>query len=287
MHVAVLTDEFRDPDVGKVLEHVATNLEVSHVAFRKIGDREITSLDDDEVHSIRDAVRDLGLHVSSISGSAFKIPWWGPPGDEDEMPDGTPVREQQLQMLERGIEIATILGARYVRAFGLHDVSFFTDVEDEMLASWIEIMNVSIGIAERRGKVIVLENVRNSLFSTGESITRILGRLPPATVQLLFDPSNLLASGRGERFSPGLHRAIGDRTADIHVRDATITSNEPYATAWVMFGDGVVDWNAIARAYLDGGYAGFWTIEPHLEKGDGYANVTTSVRRFKEFMASI
>ena len=277
--ISVLTDEFHDADFKKVLEYLSSQGEIDYVALRKIGERFVYDLKDEEIQDIKTIIQDHGMKVSSISGGLLKIPWWGPPEDEDELADGTLVSDYQMGIADKCIELANIFNAPFIRAFGFQDMSFFPELVDYIWESWITTIKKIVKKTKQHGKTIILENINGFIFSDLSSIKATFKEIPGSNLMILYDPSNYRSIKLGAQFTPELFSVIKDRTGAIHVRDAEITKDDPYETKWVMLGDGKIKWTEIVNAYKNNGYESFWTIEPHLGPENAWEKMKESIEQ--------
>ena len=77
-------------------------------------------------------------------------------------------------------------------------------------------------------------------------------------LRAILDPANDWYLTR-EPVAPRISAQLVERVADVHVKDMA-------GDTVVPLGDGQVDWPAILERLGELGYAGTFTLEPHLER---------------------
>ncbi|MBD3187992.1 TIM barrel protein [Candidatus Bathyarchaeota archaeon] len=277
--ISVITDEFGEPDFEKIATYLSSS-DFEYVELRSVWIKNVFHLDEVDIGELKDILNDTGLKVSSISGGLMKTTWPGPsnePEYQETMEDGSPIIEYQLRMADNCVRIADALGAPFIRAFGFHRMAIF---EEEMWPDWLEAMQAIVEKAKARDKTIIIENEHGCTVSGVDSIEQAFKTLHSDHCKLLLDPGNLLAAQ--ELYTDEIHERLKDYVGYVHVKDAIITSRDPWQTKWCIIGQGEVGWKGIIKRFIDDGYDSFWSVETHMGKENRWENTVKNLAELRD-----
>ncbi|MHA1369613.1 MAG: sugar phosphate isomerase/epimerase family protein, partial [Promethearchaeota archaeon] len=188
--------------------------------------------------------------------------------------------DYQMKLADKCIKIANEFNAKFIRAFGFYKLAMF---EDEMWPDWLDAVRLLVQKAEASGKIIILENEHSCIFSDLSSIKRTFTEIKSRNLGLLFDPGNLLAGK--ERFNDEVFDFVKDITVYIHVKDAKITSENPWKIKWCLINEGEVGWRRITKKFTDFGYDSFWSVETHMGKKQAWKNTAENLQRLRDLLS--
>ncbi|MFD7811853.1 sugar phosphate isomerase/epimerase family protein [Streptomyces sp. NPDC059785] len=112
--------------------------------------------------------------------------------------------------------------------------------------------------AERAGLTLLHENCAGWAGADPGRMLRLVRETGSPALRLLFDTGNGLAHGYDAR---GLLRRIAPYVAHVHVKDGIAEAGE---VTYTLPGDGRARVADCLRLLLDSGYAGAFSLEPHL-----------------------
>lgn len=234
MRLSVFTDEI-DTSLERALD-VCDDLGIDAVELRVVDGRPIVGYGEDELAALRAELDRRGFGVVAIGSPFLKC------NRGDDL-------EEQLELNDRAVRVAVILGAPIVRAF-----SFWR--EPEPLAVLPELEPALRRAAERAreaGVTLAIENEHDCNIASAAEVAAVPG------VGVIWDAGNA-AMLDPERFSGlGGLETIFDRVVHVHLKDADRNRN------WVRIGDGVVDHAALFRFLRESGYDGFLSFETHYD----------------------
>lgn len=243
---------FADEAGSSLDEQIAALVEngIKYIEPRNIGGKSIIDFTDEELIEIREKLAANGIKVGSVGSPIGKYPI-------------TDDFDSYLPKVRRTIEIAKILGTKYIRMF-----SFFVKQED--LAKYrdevIRRLKVMVEIAEAEGVVLCHENE-----------SAIYGQMPGEVADLLDN-----VKGLGGIFDAANYRMNGADTIEgieatlknfkyLHIKDAI------YSTKTIVpAGEGEGKIGEVIDIVNDN-YNGecFLTLEPHLHAFLAYKNIDT------------
>ena len=217
-------------------------------------DEQIATLTALGIKAVRKKLDDAGIGLSSIGSPIGKVDI---AGDLDK----------HIEKLKNTINVANILGAKYIRMF-----SFFVPVghEDEYETQVFAGMERMVETARGTGVKLVHENEKAIFGDSTDRCVRLMERFAPE-LGFAFDPSNFVQCEQDTKAGfPRLKKYL----TYMHMKDSKFPSNAEREHRDMGFegvsdahrpvgqGDGNVSW--IIDQLIDMNYEGFMTIEPHL-----------------------
>jgi sugar phosphate isomerase/epimerase len=261
-------------ELGDDLQRVctaATSLGIQDLELHTLWGRQVTDLTDDDARRARDVIRAHGLRTCLITGPAFKaapLESIAPAGECE-----TRIYQEHRQTLEREVALARLFGTDRVRVFsfarprdkigaGVPGGRPSPELGESELETLRRGFAPLVGLAEREGVTLMLENVRSCYADTGLHSRQILAAIDSPRVRLIWDPANAFVSGEAAACSVG-YDAVRPYVAQVHAKDAAIVDPSTGETEWRRIGDGAMDWTGQLRALLADGYAGVVSLETH------------------------
>ena len=189
------------------------------------------------------------------------------------------VARAALKEMRDTIDLAHIMRARFVRAYGGRDL---TDDREGGFERAVDALR-TIGVhAARFGITVVVENHPGTMTRTGAATRRLIDQIALPTVRALYDPANTLHD-TDEPWEETLETQLGT-IAYVHVKDFGDHSGKRRAC---NVGDGVVPWPTILERLLAAGYDGplsfeyekMWYPDDLAEAEDGMAKSMTVVKK--------
>lgn len=247
---------FADEASASLDEQIATlkALGISHIEPRNVDGTNVSDLTEEAAKAVRKKLDDAGIGLSSIGSPIGKIDI---AGDLDK----------HIEKLKNTINVANILGAKYIRMF-----SFFVPVghEDEYETQVFAGMERMVETARGTGVKLVHENEKAIFGDSTDRCVRLMERFAPE-LGFAFDPSNFVQCAQDTKAGfPRLKKYL----TYMHMKDSKFPSNAEREHRDMGFegvsdahrpvgqGDGNVSW--IIDQLIDMNYEGFMTIEPHL-----------------------
>jgi sugar phosphate isomerase/epimerase len=189
----------------------------------------------------------------------------GPPLNDPIVPQFSLEVSAHLAARDRLPALAERLGAECVRAFSLlrepgagGDCELPGEARDLLRA-----------LEASRPGLYAIENEDSCTVASVEELERCVR---DTGLRGILDPANDWYLRR-EPVAPRITAALVAQLADVHVKDMA-------GEHVVPLGDGVVDWPAIIERLRELGYAGTYTLEPHLARDlDGVARSVDALRR--------
>lgn len=178
-----------------------------------------------------------GLHISCVSSSA-------------NMHDTGPEHEKQLADARRFIDLASRLGAPYVRVFGNKLVGPQSASAEHIAGALRELGSY----AGPKNVTVVLES--HGDFTTSSVLKEILERAASPHVALLWDAHNTFTEGKEE---PEVTiRQLGKYIRHTHLKDARLANGEDH---YVLTGRGDVPVKRQVELLAGIGYTGYYSFE--------------------------
>lgn len=236
-------------DVDEQFSHL-NRLGIRYFEPRRIGDRNITELTDEQTEELKQKMEQYGISVSSIGSPIGKIQITDP-------------MEPHMEQLKRTIQIAKKLGTQYIRVF-----SFYLPADADPDDYRNEVMNrmkQMTELAEREHVILLHENEKGIYGDTALRCREILDNIDSPNLKAVFDPANFVQCD-DVTYPDGFH-LLKDSIAYLHIKDALPDGSV------VPAGRGNGHLEEILYELNKEGYEGFLSLEPHLGSFDGLADL--------------
>ncbi|NPV53596.1 MAG: sugar phosphate isomerase/epimerase [Firmicutes bacterium] len=210
----------------------------------------------ERLKAIRDHAKSIGIDICSV---ATGLLWEKSLTDDDEE-----VRREAMHIVERGLEIASALGADALLVLpGAVDVFFMPEVKpvpyEVAYAKLREAMEKLVPAAEKARVNIALENVWNRFLLSPLELREFIDSIGSPYLGAYLDVGNVMLTGYPEQWV----RILGKRIKKVHLKD--FRRSVGTAEGFVDLLEGDVNWPAVVSALRDVEYDGYLIAEmiPH------------------------
>ena len=271
--IAVINDEISQ-DLDHCCHVIADEFGLGWVELRSFWNKNILTLDDNELAEAKRILDKYNLRVTDIAGPLYKVDWKGAPlskfspkHDEFKARFGF---DQQDEVLDRSIRLAKGFNTERIRCFD------FWRLENPAPYR-AEINSVLRRAAEKVAKqnlLLVLENEMACNTATAPEAVKVLAAVPTPAFLLNWDPGNAIAAGEERPYPDGYALLPKNRIGHCHVKSATREPDGKYK--WAPVGQGLVDWTGQFRALKQDGYRYAVSLETHW-RGAGTPEASTDI----------
>jgi sugar phosphate isomerase/epimerase len=234
------------PDLTVQLD-VLEQLGIRYLELRGVWDKNVLSLSDDEVETIKGELDRRGMGVSAIGSPIGKIRIDEP-------------FEPHLADFSRAVALAERFGSPYIRIF-----SFFVP-EGEAGAHRDEVMRrlgALLDAAQGHAVTLLHENERSIYGDVPERCRDIHETLASPQLRMTFDPANFVLCG--VRPFTEAYPLLSEYISYVHVKDGLLAERRVVPAGQ---GDGEV--RELLAALQQRGYNGFLSLEPHLAQAGAF-----------------
>jgi len=229
---------------------VLNKLGIKYFEPRGINGTNVSDLTLDEAKALKEKMDKYGIEVSSIGSPIGKI----------QITDDF---EAHKEKLIHTIEVAKILGSKYVRMFSF----FIPDGEyekykDEVLRRMKEMTD----IAEKMDIMLLHENEKGIYGDVADRCKEIFDYVNSPNLRGVFDMANFVQCG--ETTYPYAFNLLRPHIEYMHIKDALYSDGSVVPPG---YGDGKV--KEIIGELKASGYDGFYSMEPHLGSFEGLADL--------------
>ena len=226
-------------------------LDIHYIEVRGVDDKNIAQHSHEEVRAIKKRLKARGFKISAVGSPIGKIKI-----ADDFAP--------HLTAFQHVLETAKILETPYIRMF-----SFFLPASeapakyrDEVLRRW----SGFIAAAKGSGIRLLHENEKGIYGDNAERCLDLVESLGSDNLRLIFDPANFIQCG--VESYPHAYQMLKAHVVYLHIKDAL---RESGAVRPAGYGDGRV--REILADLKARGFEGFLSLEPHLGKFKGFAEL--------------
>ena len=222
-------------------------LGISYFEPRGIDGKNISHLTDEEAYALKEKMNSYGIKVSSIGSPIGKIKI-----EEDFQP--------HFELFKRTVKIAKILDTKYIRMFSFYVTGEWTE---EKTAEVYKRLKAFIEYAKANDIVLLHENEKGIYGDIGTRCVELMEKLYCDNFKAVFVPANFVQCGEDTKVC---FDALKPYIEYMHIKDAILESGKVVPAGK---GDGNLEY--ITKNLLQGGYEGFFSLEPHLGSFEGLA----------------
>lgn len=256
--IAAIADEIapllRD-ELDVLVREQVMNIELRQVQLEGKPQRVIIDHDDDEIRQIYASCRERGIAVSCIASPIGKV----------QITDDF---EAHLARFRRALRAAELCECRYVRIF-----SFYLPPEPDARRRYRdEVMRRMRALAETARQnhpdiMLVHENEADIYGELPEQCLDIIESVGAPNLRVNFDPANFVLAGV-RPFTQG-YPLLRSYIEYVHIKDARMQDR-----TITPAGEGDGEIPELLRALKADGYAGYFSLEPHLAEAHRSYGVT-------------
>ncbi len=235
---------------------VIKSLGMEYICIRTADSKSIAEYGVDEFEEkIHSRLKKENVKVSSLGSPIGKVKI----DDEEGF-------TRQLAQLENLCLIAKNLDCKYIRVFSFYideteDYDIYTEQVVEKVKKFVE-------IAEKHQIVLLHENEKDIFGDIARRCKLLFDRIVSPYFKAAFDFANFVQCNEDVALAYDLLR---EHTVYIHIKDAVYEDGHN-----VPFGDGDGKGEEVLRKFIESGYKGFLTLEPHLFEFDALKSLEVS-----------
>ncbi|SMQ66047.1 Sugar phosphate isomerase/epimerase [Bacillus sp. OV166] len=223
---------------------VVSNLGMHYLSLRGIDGKNIGDYTVDEIKdNVQPRLQKAGIGVSSIGSPIGKVFI----NDEDGF-------AHQKVMLDTLCQISNLLNCKYIRIF-----SFYIpkgDNADQYRKEVVSKLKEYAAIAEKYNVILLHENEKDIFGDIGRRCHEILTEVGSPYFKGIFDFANFVQCGEDTQECYDL---LKNEIVYIHIKDAVTSDSQN-----VVCGTGEGKIPELLKQFIQSGYKGFLTLEPHL-----------------------
>jgi len=213
---------------------------VKYIEFRS-ADKPVLDYTKQELEGIKERLDSRGFKVSAVGSPIGKV-------------DISVDFDKYLDKFKWCMEVAHILGTRYIRMFSFYPPKGKADEYESMVVDRIGKM---ADMARAEDLVLLHENEKDIYGDTADRCLKILKGVNSPNLWATFDPANFIQCGVVPY--PDAYELLKDYIKYVHIKDAKFDGG---VVTPVGQGDGRVE--ELLKSLYEGGFEGFLSIEPHL-----------------------
>jgi sugar phosphate isomerase/epimerase len=260
---AVITDEISQ-EFERALD-VMLEYGVRDAELRGLWGTNVMDLTSAQLERAKAALEARGMRVCSIASPIYKCNLY----PEGTNPENRPLHlaadrslDQQLTLLERGIELCRYFNTNLIRVFAFWRQR---EITEQVIADIVAALKPAVRRAEQTGIVLGLENEHACLLGTGRETAAVLKAISSEHLRAIWDPGN--AYFLGEAPYPEGYEAIRAYVTHVHIKDAG--RGPDGKPRWMIVGEGEIDFAGQIRALARDGYQGLLSLETHYKPASG------------------
>jgi sugar phosphate isomerase/epimerase len=223
---------------------VVSNLGMKYISLRGIDGKNIGDFTVEEIKkTVQPRLHKAGICVSSIGSPIGKV----------FINDEEGFAKQKL-MLDTLCQISNLLDCNYIRIF-----SFYIpkgEDADQYRGEVVRKLKEFAAIAEKYNVILLHENEKDIFGDIGRRCHEILTEVGSPYFKGIFDFANFVQCGED---TEECYDLLKDEIVYIHIKDA-VTQNSQN----VVCGTGEGKIPELLARFIESGYKGFLTLEPHL-----------------------
>ena len=256
------------------LKHLKT-LNVRGLECRTAWGINVLKLTDEQAQKVRNLCDEAGIVVNCLGSPVGKSPLAAP-------------IENELNNVDRLIEIGAIMGTKRIRIFSFYPDDISSNAHyDQYVGEVVDRLAALTEKAAAAGFMLLHENEKDIVGDTPERCYQLMAGVNHPNLRFIWDPANFVQVGvvKGiDNHWDTLQPYIGY----IHIKDALLAGGTVKPAGE---GDGQVP--EMLTRLKDIGYTGILALEPHLKVAghssgfSGEDGMTTAVNALRKVMAEV
>jgi len=227
--------------------NLATEFELDSIEIRSVWDKPPQDLDEKDVAEMKRILKPTKLQIIGVASPFYKCDFYS----KEE-------REEHIDILRRCIKLAKSFDAKIIRGFAFWQTGKTEEIWNEILQAYQE----PVKMAKEADVIIGMENEASTSLSTAKMTEKFIKELNSPNVKAIWDPANELFADGGEKPYPDAYNRLKPLMIHGHIKDAK-PDPETGEMESVPVGEGLVNWKAQIRGYLDDEYEGHLCLETH------------------------
>ncbi len=240
----VITDEISQD--FQVAAELAMKYNLDALEIRSVWEKGPHELNEEDINKIDKIARNSGLIIPAISSPFFKCDI-----------DNTDEIKTHMNILEKSINLAQKVGAKYIRGFTFWSKGGFEENLDKIVSKFEE----PLKILEREDMTLVLEFDPSVFATNAAKLAKVICGIGSKRVKGLWDPGNDIYEPDGEVPYPDGYEIIKPYMVHMHLKDAVKLPDGK--VAGVPIGEGQVDYRGHFKRLIEDGYDGYIMLETH------------------------
>ena len=265
MEISIVTDEI-SADVQTALE-LGLEWGVASFELRGFGTERVPLFTPYQKERIGELLDEFDINIVAISPGLFKCPFPLTPRERFPLSaiDKTLyeqwrkpldlVRYHQEELLPLSIEYAQSIGAQKIVAFSFERPGAEEEVPDEILMA----LQSAADQCLTTGLGLVIEVEAGFWADSGANTAAIMSTLAHPALGVNWDPGNALVAG--DIPYPNGYKAVKEYVRHVHFKDVSLAQDG--SSQYVLSGQ--IDWAGQIAALIADGYAGYVSVETHME----------------------
>lgn len=284
MEISIVTDELSaDPETAIEL---GVQWGVKVFELRGYFDQRVPEFSPYQKQHLRDVLDHYGVRIIAIGPGLFKMPlpptappqfslsWMASAAYSRWAEDRRAVQYHLNELLPRSLEYASELGVERIVSFGFDRGGAPVGAPPDEL---LEILSIAAQTVHAAGMQLVLENEAGFWPDTGSRTAEIIRAVNHPGLAVNWDPGNAFFAG--DCPFPDGYQAVRDFVRHVHVKDARRHPDGAYE----YVSQGEINWVGQIRALMEDKYAGYLSVETHLNPK--VAEARSSVQRLRQWIA--
>ncbi|MGC9347076.1 MAG: sugar phosphate isomerase/epimerase family protein [Anaerolineae bacterium] len=240
---------FGDEIAQDLDEQLATlrKLSIGCLDLRGAWDKNVLKMDDEDLVRVVKTCAEYGIEVACLGSPIGKSPLDDP-------------IEYEMNNLRRIFEIGESVGCRRVRMFSFYPADTSTNVHyDQHVDETVERLQMLVGMAEREGFTLLLENEKDIVTDTLARCNTVIKAIDSPNFRFLWDSANFVQVGEKNVVERGWP-LLSDYIGYVHIKDAVLSDGHV-----VPAGEGDGQLPLLIENLKESGYQGVLALEPHLK----------------------
>ena len=247
--ISGFSDEIAKP-IDEQFE-VLNKLNIKYFEVRGVDGKNISTLSDEEVLTLKSKMEQYGIEVSSIGSPIGKIKI-----EEEFAP--------HFEVFKHVVNIAKTLGTKYIRMFSFYHTGgdeWTAEEREEVFAR----LRQMIEYAKEQDVILLHENEKGIYGDTADRCIDVMKEFGCENFRAVFDPANFVQCGQDTKYA---FDNLKEYVEYMHIKDARFVDGRVVPSG---MGDGNVAY--VLKALFETGYNGFLSLEPHLGSFEGLAEL--------------
>ncbi|MBN2151096.1 MAG: sugar phosphate isomerase/epimerase [Candidatus Lokiarchaeota archaeon] len=284
--VALIPNDFFVEGKGfeAVLDEVCAKEGVKYIEIAYLWGKSILDLDEAEIAKLHDTIDSRGIKIGSIQTQIMKVL---PTGTKLSKPGSKAMNRDHpfnASRIDDAIRCATEFDAKFIVTYSYFNFTIPKKLTENYWQMLFDDYAELVEKCEAAGKVMVVECEGDTLVGDTATYLRLFDRFKSPSLKANLDLANFI--GHANAFTRDDFNKLFPHVEYFHVKDRVFRTKglltkgilkKLFGGKAAVFGTGMVPWREVLPWFVEKGFSGFLSVEPHVHGDDKFADATKCV----------
>ncbi|HME53536.1 MAG TPA: sugar phosphate isomerase/epimerase [Candidatus Lokiarchaeia archaeon] len=295
IRVALIPNDFYVPgkEFEAVLDEVCVKENAKCIEIAYLWGKSILDLNEEEIAKLHETLDQRSIKIASIQTQIMKV-----------LPEGTKLsstgskqmnRDQRFNVsrIDDAIRCAGEFGTKYIITYSYFTSTMGKKDHEKYWELMFQDYHNLVDKCQVAGKIMVVECEGDTLVNDAASYLRLFNHFNSPHLKANLDLSNFVS--HAGQFTQEDFQQLKDHVEYFHVKDRIFRTGiftkgilkKLFGGKGAVFGTGVIPWKQVLPWFIQNGFDGVLSVEPHVHGDDKFGKATQCVRNLQALLKEL